>query len=241
MIYGAVLAGGTGRRFKSSTIPKQFITIDGIPIIILTMRPILKNKRINEIYVAVNKEWMEYTKDLFKKFFLEDDLKRIVILDGGQERIDSFLNIMYHIVLHKGIHSDDIIIYHDSVRPLTPDETVYDCIEQTLINKLSTVVKPVTYTVLLSKDGTFLEESLDRTSLFEIHTPSGFNLELLYNECIKADKQLLRKVTCTSQLMVMLGHKVKTIVARAGDFKITTESDLDFATNLYKNNNQNNI
>lgn len=44
MIYGAILAGGSGQRLESSPIPKQFVSIDGIPIIILTMKPFLQNK-----------------------------------------------------------------------------------------------------------------------------------------------------------------------------------------------------
>ena len=53
MIYGAMLAGGSGTRVKSSKIPKQFIEIGGKPIIIYTLENMLKVKRFDYIYIAV--------------------------------------------------------------------------------------------------------------------------------------------------------------------------------------------
>lgn len=150
--------------------------------------------------------------------------------------MDSFLNIMNFIVSRKTINSNDIIIYHDSVRPFTSYETVDECIDSTLIYKLATVAKPVTYTVLESPDGNYLDRSVDRKTLFEIHTPSDFNLELLYNEFKNVDEQTKKRATCTSQLMIMQGHKVKTVTGHHGDFKITTDTDLNLAKYIIKNN-----
>lgn len=56
MIYGAMLAGGSGTRVKSSKIPKQFIEIGGKPIIIYTLENMLKVKRFDYIYIAVHKD-----------------------------------------------------------------------------------------------------------------------------------------------------------------------------------------
>ena len=60
MIYGAMLAGGSGTRVKSSKIPKQFIEIGGKPIIIYTLENMLKVKRFDYIYIAVHKDYEDY-------------------------------------------------------------------------------------------------------------------------------------------------------------------------------------
>ena len=55
MIYAAILAGGIGKRIERHSIPKQFISIGGTPIIILTVREFLHNDRFEKIYIAMQK------------------------------------------------------------------------------------------------------------------------------------------------------------------------------------------
>jgi len=67
MIYGAMLAGGVGSRMKSATIPKQFLEVDGQPIILYTLRNMLKVKRFDYIYIATHKDYIAYMEDMVKK------------------------------------------------------------------------------------------------------------------------------------------------------------------------------
>ena len=55
MIYGAMLAGGVGSRMKSAVIPKQFLEVDGKPIIIYTLQNMLKVDRFDYIYIATSR------------------------------------------------------------------------------------------------------------------------------------------------------------------------------------------
>lgn len=71
MIYGAMLAGGSGTRVKSSKIPKQFIEIGGKPIIIYTLENMLKVKRFDYIYIAVHKDYEDYMNEQVKRIFLK--------------------------------------------------------------------------------------------------------------------------------------------------------------------------
>ena len=65
-ISAVILAGGVGSRMKSS-IPKQFIEIDGTPIIVTTIRNFEKNERVSEILVVCLKDWIPHMKELVKK------------------------------------------------------------------------------------------------------------------------------------------------------------------------------
>ena len=87
MIYGAMLAGGSGTRVKSSKIPKQFIEIGGKPIIIYTLENMLKVKRFDYIYIAVHKDYEDYMNEQVKKNIPESEKVRIIL--GGKERMDT--------------------------------------------------------------------------------------------------------------------------------------------------------
>ena len=63
MIYAAILAGGLGKRIERHSIPKQFITIGGTPIIVLTIREFLKNQRFDRYYIAIHPDWKDYLKE----------------------------------------------------------------------------------------------------------------------------------------------------------------------------------
>ena len=91
MIYGAMLAGGSGTRVKSSKIPKQFIEIGGKPIIIYTLENMLKVKRFDYIYIAVHKDYEDYMNEQVKKNIPESEKVRIIL--GGKERMDTINNV----------------------------------------------------------------------------------------------------------------------------------------------------
>lgn len=80
MIYGAILAGGIGKRIERFSIPKQFINIGGVPIIVVTLRQFLANERLDIIYVAVHHDWLSYAEKLFKDSFSKEQLSKIRVV-----------------------------------------------------------------------------------------------------------------------------------------------------------------
>lgn len=147
MIYGAILAGGIGKRIEKHSIPKQFISLGGVPIIIRTIRQFLENEQISSTYVAVHKDWCDYADRLFTDSFSSEECSRICIVPGGKERLDSFTNIMDAIIAKTGLNDDDILICHDSVRPFVRQQMIDDCVEATLEDGLALTVIPVTDTI----------------------------------------------------------------------------------------------
>ena len=94
MIYAAILAGGTGKRIERHSIPKQFISIGGAPIILLTVKEFLTNSRFDKIFIAIHKDWKDYLVELLTASLSNDEIHRIELVDGGKERLDSFINVM---------------------------------------------------------------------------------------------------------------------------------------------------
>ena len=67
MIFGAVLAGGTGSRMHNENMPKQFLEIGGKPIVIYTVEKFLVAEDIDVVFVGVHKDWISYFHDLADK------------------------------------------------------------------------------------------------------------------------------------------------------------------------------
>jgi len=234
MIYGAILAGGVGKRIERFSIPKQFINIGGVPIIVVTLRQFLANERLDIIYVAVHHDWLSYAEKLFKDSFSKEQLSKIRVVAGGRERIDSFINIMNDVIAQTGINEQDILICHDSVRPFVSQQMINDCIDATIRYQLALTVIPVTDTIHTSHDNDMIDGTLDRSQLYNGQTPSGFNLKLLHDSISKFSDEEKKTVTGTTQLMLKLGYKIKKVVGHTSNFKITTDNDLDVADRIMR-------
>ncbi len=234
MIYAAVLAGGIGKRIEHHTIPKQFISIGGIPIIILTVREFLKNTRFERILIAIHKDWRDYLEDLLKAYFTDDEISRIELVDGGKDRLDSFTNVMDAVIGKTVLRDEDILICHDAVRPFVTQQMINDCIDATLQDDFALTVVPTTDTVHIAHDERFIDGTLDRNGLYNGQNPSGFNISRLKNAVDSFSAETKASVTGTTQLILKLGYKIRIVKGHTSNFKITTDNDLDVADRIVR-------
>lgn len=234
MIFAAVLAGGIGKRIERHSIPKQFISIGGTPIIILTVREFLKNDRFEKIYIAIHKDWKDYLKELLTASFADDELGRVELVDGGKERLDSFTNVMDAVIDFYGLHEEDVLICHDSVRPFVTQQMINDCIDATLEDNFALTVVPTTDTIHVAHDDKFIEGTLDRNGLYNGQNPSGFNIALLKKAVDSFTEETKASVTGTTQLILKLGYKIRIVKGHTSNFKITTDNDLDVADRIVR-------
>ena len=234
MIYAAILAGGIGKRIENHSVPKQFITIGGTPIIVLTIREFLKNNRFEKIYIAIHKDWKEYLKELLKSSFTDLELVRVEFVDGGRERLDSFTNVMDAVISTRGLKEEDALICHDSVRPFVTQQMINDCIDATLEDNFALTVVPTTDTIHTAKDEKFIEGTLDRNGLYNGQNPSGFNIALLKKAVESFTRETKASVTGTTQLILKLGYKIRIVKGHTSNFKITTDNDLDVADRIIR-------
>lgn len=234
MIYGAILAGGIGKRIERYSYPKQFIPVGGTPIIILTLREFVKNKRFDAIYIAVHRDWISNLNEMIETYFEPNERKCFQIVEGGKERLDSFTNIMDDIIAKNGMHAEDILICHDSVRPFVRQQMLNDCIDATLEDGLALTVIPTADTLHTASDTKFITGTLDRKNLYNGQTPSGFNIVLLKKACDSFTDEVKASITGTTQLMLKLGYKLRIVKGHTSNFKITTDNDLDVADRILK-------
>lgn len=234
MIFAAILAGGTGKRIERHSIPKQFISIGGTPVLILTIREFLKNERFRKIYIAIHKDWREYLSDLLDASFLPEEVERIALVDGGKERLDSFINVMDTVIGSFGMNEKDVLICHDGVRPFVTQQMINDCIDASLEDDFALTVVPTTDTIHTAHDEKFIDGTLDRKGLYNGQNPSGFNIALLKKAMDSFTEDSKAKVTGTTQLILKLGYKIRIVKGHTGNFKITTDNDLDVADRIVR-------
>lgn len=232
MILGAILAGGTGSRMNNHSIPKQFIELCGKPIIIHTIESMLEVKDFDYLYIAVHPDYKEYLHQLLKKYQLNDNTK-IIIINGGKERIDSVQNVI-NAAYDFNHNEDDIIVLHDAVRPFTSIEIFKNCIETAKKYGATIAATPAVDTMLISKDGEFLNAVPDRKTIFHGQAPDGFKLGILKKATETLTPEERSYITGTAQICCVKGYPVKVIKGDIKNIKITVEQDLILAEKIYR-------
>ena len=227
MIYAAVLAGGIGSRMQNTDMPKQFLELDGKPIIIHTVEKMLMNTRIDRLYIGINPNWLSFCEDLVAKHFGKND--KIVVVAGGSDRNGTIINIINAIESANGISDDDIIVTHDAVRPFLTQRIIDDNIDAALqYGACDTVVK-ASDTIVRSEDSDFITEIPSRDPLYQGQTPQSFNIKLLqtcFDEMTDEERAIL---TDACKICVLKNRPVRLVEGEVLNFKITTIGDYQMA------------
>ena len=128
MNIAGILAGGIGSRM-GSTLPKQFLEIGGVPIIIRVINRFINNENIDYAIIAMNSEWMDYCKEMLKKW--EIDIEKIALIEGGETRFESLYNIAKKAYEY---NNESVVISHDCARVFVSDAIINNNIELTILD-----------------------------------------------------------------------------------------------------------
>lgn len=229
MVFGAILAGGKGTRMGIDK-PKQFLMLGSRPIIIHTIEKFILSPDIDEIYVGVHPDWIDYTEDLIKKYIDSD--KNIILVPGGTDRNSTIFNIIDEIEKRNGDDEDNIIVTHDSVRPFVTLRIIGENVEMAKeCGAVDTVISAVD-TIVVSEDGEKITSIPDRRQMFQGQTPQTFKiskLKELYNDLSDDEKEIL---TDACKICVVRNVPVRLVKGKVSNMKITTIDDMKAATAL---------
>lgn len=229
MIYAGILAGGTGARMGNVPLPKQFLDLDGKPIIVHTLEKFLLVNDFKQIIIGTPKQWMSHTADLLKKHHIFDN--RVVIIEGGDNRNETIMNIIDSV---DSLANDDVLITHDAVRPFLTHRIIQENIDMVLKYGAVDTVIPAIDTIVAAEDYNFISNIPVRDHMYQGQTPQSFNMKLIkqqYEE-LSDDKKLNLSDAC--KILVMAGQKVKLVNGELFNIKITTPYDLKVANSIIK-------
>lgn len=230
MIFGAILAGGTGSRMGLTNMPKQFLELGDKPIIIHTLQKFLLNLRFDVIYLGIHENWTGYMEDLIEKYIVdEENKKRIKIISGGADRNSTIMNIVEDIEKNYTLNNEDIIVTHDAVRPFITSRILEENIEMSLKYGACDTVIPAIDTIVVSENNKIIKEIPNRQYMYQGQTPQSFKileLKKLYNELSKEEKGIL---TDACKIFVIKGKEVHLVRGEISNLKITTQEDYKIA------------
>lgn len=205
MIFAGIVAGGCGSRVKSAVIPKQFIEIGGVPIIVRTVMAFLAVDSIDVVYVGIKPDWHEYTDELFERFGI--DKKRVKVIDGGADRNETVINIANAIVADHRENEEDIILTHDAVRPFVTEKIIKDNIEAMAKHSACGTYMPAVDTIIKS-DGEKVKETLNRSELYQAQTPQTFRLGDLRRNYYSLSEEQNKKLTDTCSVFTACNEDI---------------------------------
>jgi len=213
-------AAGMGRRMGAS-MNKQYLLLDGKPILAHTLELFQNADCIDEIFVVVPAEEIEYCRiHLVEKYGLE---KVRQIVAGGAERQNSVLNGL----LALDCHADDLVLIHDGVRPFVPLAAVQRSIEMALEYDGALVAVPVKDTVKVIK-GAFVAATPAREALWFAQTPQTFRYKIILAAHKLAEAEGFIG-TDDAALLERMNKKVHVVIGDYRNIKITTPEDLILA------------
>lgn len=217
-----IFAGGSGARMGSG-LPKQFIEVNGKPIIIHTLDIFEDHPEIDEIYVACKEDYIAKLQKMVKKHMIS---KMVKIVPGGATGQDSIYNAL---AAAKENNMDDaIVLIHDGVRPCITKELVDEVLLSVKEYGSAITCSAMFETPVISHDGKTVEEVPPRAPFYTAQAPQCFYLGDVMEAHTKMRKENPGYVgvvdTCT--MMKMLGKDVKIVVGPRGNIKVTTPEDL---------------
>lgn len=206
-----LLAGGSGSRMGTST-PKQFLTLHNKIILSYSLNIFLSFSEIKEIIIVCETPYRNLFNHPLIKF-----------ADPGKERQDSVWN-------GASLTSplSQRLIIHDSARPLLTKKLLTNLIQEAAIHPAIASAVPVKATIKQTTPDGFVEKTLPRNQLWEMHTPQIIEPSLYKKAFLLARSQNLT-LTDDVALVENLGSPVKLIQGSYKNIKITTPEDLSLA------------
>lgn len=218
MRYEVVIpAAGKGKRMKAG-MNKQLMELQNEPLIVRTLKVFENDEWCRGITVVINEAERTQFEQLFSRFHIK---KITAIVGGGKERQHSVYNGL------RAIKNSDIVLIHDGARPFVTIELIHQLVNEAKEHGAAIPAVRVKDTVKKVRDQ-FVEETVERSSLWAVQTPQAFHVSLVLRAHEQAQKDGYIG-TDDASLVERIGGKVKIVEGDYRNIKLTTPDDLLFA------------
>ena len=233
MNYAGILAGGIGSRMESK-VPKQFLKIADVPIVVRTVRTFLASPNIDKVILAMNPQWMDYCKDMLTEYGI--DISKIIIITGGATRFLSMVNIVDAAIEDLGgtPTENDFLCVHDCARPFVSQRIVEDNFTMVKDYDMVTTSLPTIDTVLIAEDGKESTCVPERSTVFCDQGPQTFNIKQFKDIQIGLTQAETDSYMEAGRMYLEKGFHVGIVTGDRMNFKITTEFDMVLAELLLR-------
>lgn len=219
MNIAVIFAGGSGRRMNTVSRPKQFLELNGKPVIIYTLEIFDNHSSIDGIIVVCIESWIPFLEKQLKKFEIN---KVVCIVPGGNSGQDSIYNGL--LAAENCFGLDCNVLIHDGVRPLITEQTISDCINTVETKGNCVTCIPATETFIVTQPDGGLEIPTRSNSLVA-RAPQCFKLSDILSAHNKAIAENRHDFIDSCSMMSYYGYHINTIIGPMENIKITTPTD----------------
>ena len=204
--------------------PKQFLALNGLPILIHSLRAFAAVERVTAIYVAVRATEIERVEAQVAEYGLS---ARVNVVEGGDNRQES----VSHALAALPAQADDIVLVHDAVRPLIDAATIDRTIDAVIEHGAAIVGLPAIDTIKhveRTAHGALITATIPREFVVLAQTPQGFRFGLLQKAFADATADGFIG-TDEASVIERAGHPVAVVHGSQVNLKITQPGDLELA------------
>ncbi|MDR2594978.1 MAG: D-ribitol-5-phosphate cytidylyltransferase [Fibromonadaceae bacterium] len=234
MIYAGILAAGIGTRMHRQDMPKQFLPLGEKPILIHTLEQFIVNQKIEKILIIVPDEWKLYAEDMLLQYDFMG--KEYVVISGGVNKTESIGTSVDYIDEMWQIKENDILIAHDAIRPFITQRLIDEHIETVKKYGAANTAMVTNDAILVSKNGTLLDEVPNHQHLYAEQTPQSYSLVKL-KEFLKKIKDRgvpLHNENELPRLWLKEKYEMRLVRGEYFNMKIINPYDLEVAEALLK-------
>ncbi len=229
--YALIVAGGKGTRIKSK-LPKQFLELNGVPILIHTINAFFRYSENVIIVLVLPEDDFKNWAALCKK---HNFTKKLILQKGGDTRFQSVKNGLEKII------GDGLVAIHDGVRPLVSEDIIGVSYRLAAMHQSAVAAVRLKESIRMTDQACLPEggsahrqdntKAMDRSRFRLIQTPQTFQVSLIKKAYqIKDDPSL----TDDASVAERAGHVISLFEGSYENIKITTPEDLIVAEALMK-------
>lgn len=223
MNLGVIFAGGCGTRMNTKSKPKQFLDLNGKPIIIYTIELFDNHPQIDGVVVVCIESWIPYLKKMIRKFGITKVVRIVPGGNSGQESIYNGLCAAEEFTNEKN-EQNSIVLIHDGVRPLITEQTITDNIAKVKeCGSCITTVPAIETVIVDNHDGTLAIPK--RSDCLMARAPQSFYLDDIIGAHRRSQAEGKTDFIDSCSLMSHYGYKLGLVQGPMENIKITTPTD----------------
>lgn len=220
MNYVIIVAAGTGSRMASN-LPKQFLDLNGLPVIMHTINSFFRSPFVSEIVLVISKEMIEYWGELCVTNSFDLPFH---VTYGGDTRFQSVRNGIAYIRENFEAGQQDYIAVHDGARPIISPSLIARAFEGAYNHQAIVLAQRSIESVRIGDH--LSSRSADRNEVWLVQTPQVFQADLLVRAYEQEEDNLF---TDDASVVEKMGNSVSIIEGDAKNIKITYPQDLQIA------------
>ncbi|HXP59009.1 MAG TPA: 2-C-methyl-D-erythritol 4-phosphate cytidylyltransferase [Dongiaceae bacterium] len=218
MTSALIVAAGQGTRMGPN-VDKLFLELNGCPLVAHTWRRFDRAPCIDHLVIVVRDGMQGAFAQLAKEHSFT---KPFSVVAGGKERQNSVWNGL------EALPQDaDLVAIQDAARPCTSAGLIAATIEAARQFGAAVAAQPVADTIKESRDGQWVERTLDRSRLWTVQTPQTFRVEVIRRALAEVNQRHVF-VTDDTAACELIGQPVKLIVRHLPNPKVTRPDDLPY-------------